>query len=302
MADPTTVPDLRLWLKADSLASTTTDVTSWSNSAPGFTSESFAQTTAARVPTYLASAVNGLPGVNFDGVDDGLNAPASMLDLFRNIGGATVFAVARHDEPATTGTATLTRVVICFSRDSSTGSARLIMSATESDASANNDSMRIGGRRLDADGFQASFTPNDTWMRTEPRIVTAGWEWSAAALRGYTDGKLLVENLAFQTAGLTPDTNSMSGTIGVQSNNTQEFFMGPICEILVYKRLVTAAERAEVHTYLSDRYAISVADYPTTTYRPVSTIAAGGWTTTSTGLHVALSDIDPLTVIKGSGV
>lgn len=40
----------------------------------------------------------------------------------------------------------------------------------------------------------------------------------------------------------------------------------------------------------------------TTTYRPTSTLAAGGWTTTAASLHGALSDENTTTIITGTGV
>ncbi len=36
---------------------------------------------------------------------------------------------------------------------------------------------------------------------------------------------------------------------------------GDIAEVISYTRVLTAAERAQVHTYLQNKYAIQVADY-----------------------------------------
>lgn len=310
MADPTTIPDLRLWLKADSLATTTTDVSSWSNSAPGFTTESVSQATAAKMPVYSASALNALPAVMFDGVDDMLVSSGALLDLFRNLGGATVFVVARSDAAATTGTAVVTEQIISFSSGGSAGAARLTQAATESSAAPNEDSLRVGGRRLDADSFDSSFSANDSWPRATWKVATGAWDWANAALRGYLNGTLSVEDLAFQTAGLTENTASLHGHVGAHTGGTSasgaEFLTGPIAEMLVYRRLLTAAERADVHSYLQDRYAITVSDYVASvalsTYRPTATTAAGGWTTAETSLHGALSDQLTTTHITGTGV
>lgn len=262
MANPTTVPDLRLWLKGDAgVTLSGSNVTSVANQAPGFTTETVAQATAAKQPTLLASAINGLPGFVFDGTDDSFSMSGALLDTFRNVGGGTIIVVARVDEPATTGTTTKQRNLVVFSTNASVNSARATLGATEANAAPQNESVRIGGRRLDGDSFDASFTPVDSWPRTVPKVVTGQFDWANAAARTYLDGTLSIEDLAFQTAGLTPDTASLGGTIGTHSNSTGEFFFGVITEILVYRRALSAKERSEVHTYLSDRYGITVSDY-----------------------------------------
>lgn len=284
MADPTTIPDLRLWLKADSIAAGTTSVSSWANSAPGFTAETVDQSVAAKQPVLNATAINGLPALGFDGTDDYFDMTGALLDIFRNLGGVTLFAVGMHDDPTTTSTTAHQSMNFLHQGKNGSTAARVSFAMMKSTAAAQEDSFRYGGRRLDADSFDHTATANDSWPRLEWKIATADVVWSASNLHLYLNGSLGAEDLAFQTDGLSSDTVASGGAIGAATSKTAEFVYGSIAEILVYRRSLTAEERAQVHVYLSDRYGIPVADRPVSTFpweglgsRPWKGFAAEKW-------------------------
>lgn len=91
-AGPTMPPtgDLTLWLRSD-LGVTTSDagVALWKDQSPG--ANDFAQADGKSQPTRVASGLNGLPLIQFDGLDDSLIGPTSSR--IRTASGVTVVAV-----------------------------------------------------------------------------------------------------------------------------------------------------------------------------------------------------------------
>ena len=56
------------------------------------------------------------------------------------------------------------------------------------------------------------------------------------------------------TAGLTT-------SIGAQGGTGLELMVGDIAELIVYDSVLSAANRATVHSYVQDKYGITVSDY-----------------------------------------
>jgi hypothetical protein len=88
----TTVNDLSLWLRAGSLAAGA--VSQWSDESGK--NNHFTQSSMSAQPVLVASGLNGLPAVDFDGVDDKLVGPKMSLVL--PAGDKTVFAVVTIDK------------------------------------------------------------------------------------------------------------------------------------------------------------------------------------------------------------
>jgi hypothetical protein len=174
------------------------------------------QGTAASQPKIVdgGSLVSG--GLEFDGVDDLLELSGSGLDIFKDVGYAQVFAVAKSSQ---TGT----------------GSGRLILATTAGSAAAryvladsptNSASYRIAGRRLDSDPFQ-TVTSNSPHGNLE-KILTGFLNYNDSEAYLYQNGTNVATDLNFQLAGNSSNTSSSLVEFG--SNG----FDGTIREIIVY--------------------------------------------------------------------
>lgn len=88
---PTNIPNLKVWLKADSLVLSDNDpVGTWTDSSGNSNSVTGVTTTR---PLYKASIKNSLPVVRFDGTDDFLISSAFGAALSQP---NTIFLVAKH--------------------------------------------------------------------------------------------------------------------------------------------------------------------------------------------------------------
>lgn len=246
MASPVNVPDLALRFRASDLTGADgSAVSSWASSVGTSTAS---QGGAAATPTLVKADANfnGKSSVNFDGVDDWLTLNGDALSFSSNVPGITGFAVARM-----TGTGTVARRFFTFSTTSS-GSTRASMDRGTA------DEWRMQGRRLDADSLQSQMSAPAS---ASPSVVTGVWDYANAKIHMYHNGGTRLDGVVFQTAGNTSATNSAACSIGASSSGGNSFFLGQIAEIIIYKRMLTASERAEVHSYIQDEYAITVSDY-----------------------------------------
>jgi len=93
--NPRNLPNLQLWLDATRIAQAdSTSVATWSDqSGNGYDAT---QGGSAARPTFIASGLNGLPVVRFDGTDDRLSIPSSTATFkFLHSDVSTVFIVAK---------------------------------------------------------------------------------------------------------------------------------------------------------------------------------------------------------------
>ena len=223
---PTDVPNLHTWYRADSIAQAdNTAVTSWTDSSGGgFT---MSQVNALKQPTLQTAEINGLPIVRFDGTADGLasSAPGNGVNQ-------TVIAVARASN--VTGIRTIR-------------GGQLQVTCNGGIPTAYSNSVNLlgastGGSIGTTNFVILTFTFNDT---------TGAWAWFR---NGTADG-----------SG-TNTTVSLTGTAlqaisGSDSTVSQEYWQGDIAEVISYTRVITAGERSNVHSYLQEKYGITVSDY-----------------------------------------
>jgi prepilin-type N-terminal cleavage/methylation domain-containing protein/prepilin-type processing-associated H-X9-DG protein len=95
------IPGMQMWLKSDAgLVMNGNGVATWQDQSGN--NRNFTQATAAQQPTVTQGAVNGLPALTFDGVDD-------HIDMASSITWGTVFIVANY-----TGGATFTKSYDCL--------------------------------------------------------------------------------------------------------------------------------------------------------------------------------------------
>src|SRR5262245_60152518 len=90
---PAKVPELKLWVRAESLTALTNNaaVSAWKDESGG--GRDLVQANASYRPTYKANVV-GLPGVSFDGVDDVLATASNVLVTDKHV----VMFVARPSQ------------------------------------------------------------------------------------------------------------------------------------------------------------------------------------------------------------
>jgi hypothetical protein len=198
-------------------------------------------TTAAR-PTYIASGLNGLPVVRFDGTDDNLALSGGALGMLRNVAGATVFLVVKYPANST--------AMFPFAIRTNATTPRIQMLQS----SANK--FQTAGRRLDAD---TTITLTSTQSVTTNAVIqTAFADYQNTILRQFINGTIDGENLSFQTSGNTSDTDSNAISIGATA--VPSFPLnGDIAEIIVYNRALNTSELSQVHRYLSRKWGIQLA-------------------------------------------
>jgi hypothetical protein len=239
---PNTIPNLQLWLDATRInQANNTAVSTWADqSGNGY--DATQSTTAAR-PTYIASGLNGLPVVRFDGTDDQMALGASALGMLRNVGGATIFVVVKYS------VGLITSPSLFFSTNISSASLRL---ETRQDL---NSKLGTRGRRLDADSVQG-VTSVQTTSTSSVIIHAAKVDYQNTLLQQFINGALDGQLTTYHTSGNTSDTNSNNIKVGTNNNS---FLNGDIAEIIVYNRDLNTSELAQVHRYLARKWGIALA-------------------------------------------
>jgi len=261
---PKSIAGLAAWFDASDLTTLsqtsdgTTPVTAdddpvayWKCKATG---TAITQTTDANRPLWKASsAIGSKPGLDFDGANDYLFATSGeLMQVARNVPGVTLFAVMRLDDLSTRG-------FWSFSVNAGTNQFRLRVSGAYSIASNN---WQVGGRRLDADTFQIINAA--TLTASEDYILRQTYDYANSDIFAHINGSPGASSTSFQTDGNSQDTDSAYVMLGSQFSsdaftNTAPSFNGIICEFIVYKRALTAAESARVEGYLSKKYGITLA-------------------------------------------
>lgn len=115
----------------------------------------------------------------------------------------------------------------------------------------------------------------------EPTDATANaWQVVSAALNGSTSA---IFHNGTQAVTGNAGTQGFTGTFHLgQRGDGQRRFQGDIAEVLIFNRVLTATERGSVHSYVQDRYGITVADYSGGT-GPTAAGYAGSGTLSTTG-------------------
>jgi hypothetical protein len=253
---PTNLPDLKLWLPADRInQANNTAVATWSDqSGNGY--DATQSTTAAR-PTYIASGLNGLPVVRFDGTDDTLSVPSSTATFkFLHSDVSTVFIVAKAGVVSDPG------VAYGFLH-TATGTSATGFYIRFTDISPTND--RIGHNIYFGTVGQtvvSNSTPINTFtanqfnflsVLSKPSDAVAA-ERSAISINGAVATQLNVQTNTPSTSNATNDL-----IIGGSISSTTPFLNGDIGEIIVYNRALNTSELAQVHKYLSMKWGITLA-------------------------------------------
>jgi hypothetical protein len=232
-ANPTAIPDLGLWLKADAGVTLVGDaVDVWADQSGN--GRNFSAPGATNRPAYSAT-LNGLPVLTFDGSTDYLQGNAATLDIARNVTGVTMIAVVKYGAGATQRSIGIS--------DNSMGARCLLgVSATQ---------WQTGGKRLNAD---IAVVISGGTVNTNYVVHTGILRYSVATAGIFINGASQVDT-AFQTAGNSQDLNSANTYVGCAANVTG-FLSGDIAELIVYRRAITPTERTQVENYLMQRWGI----------------------------------------------
>lgn len=167
----------------------------------------------------------------------------TKLNMFRNVGGGTVFLIIKYD------VTTLNSQSFFVSTTNSSPSRFLVGWQFAS------NKFQVGGRRLDTNSFQNVLST--TTATTNFYIQTGLIDYSNSDASVFINGKLENTNTSFQTNGLTSDTNSLQIILGNVGGS--EWFKGDVSEIIAFNRTLTTAEIRDVHYYLSAKYNINLA-------------------------------------------
>jgi hypothetical protein len=196
----------------------TTSVTDVSGNASQWNDKSgnswhFSQATSTQRPLIVASGLNSLRTLRFDGTDDILACGvAGSLDLFRNTGAGWSFAVAKK---MTTDGVDTERSIFFVSTNGV--SARFSHSIANAGAGGANKPA-TAARRLDADAFARLSGPSVPTVGSFHMFMnTQNWSTGAGTL--YVDGTSVASSPTLTSAGLTSNTASgLNLGIGAAAN------------------------------------------------------------------------------------
>jgi RHS repeat-associated protein len=209
---------LRLWLKADVGTNNGGGLVLWKDQS-GLNKNAYGSTSSSTFPTVVASGLNGMPVVRFDGGD--------LLDLTNFMSGAQageVIAVLRAPNAPTRND-----IPWCFG--TSTEGTLYYGSTTYDDFGS---SMSAGPYQVPDIMLRKEFHVYNTWSQPG--------EW-VNRMNGVVQKTRTVNAVAFRS-------NPILG----KRFNSSEYLLGDIAEILVYDRVLSATEREAAHFYLYRKY------------------------------------------------
>lgn len=224
------------------------DATSFTNSS-GFVSSitnkatALAWTEATNRPAYLATGLNGLPCMDFDGSNDRISSTDSALTaLFSSAGGYTIFYVANHDVA-----------------DSSCA-----VFGSGNTGTSSNSNTKYWGTNITGAGVWIAQCRNGAG--TSINVESSGGSNTANnVFEWYHSGtvvSLQVNGAAADPAAAAQNKNAVSANecaIGARPSSTYNAFHdGKVGELLIYSRELTTNERIDARRYLGLRWAISV--------------------------------------------
>lgn len=199
------------------------------------------QDTAAQQPTL--GSINGRTALDFDGSETMFGNTAAQ-SVARNTGELTMFVVCQNGALSFVGN---NGVVFATFIANATFQSR----ATINQAYNAGGVFRFGGRRLDADSVVNAIA---TTAATSPFVVTGVFHYAASDLFGYVNGTLEATETSFQTDGLTSDTD---GPVRLaRSEQTSDYYLGQVGEVLVYRAVLSDAERQKVEGYLAWKWGV----------------------------------------------
>lgn len=203
----------------------------------------FLQPTGSLQPLYSADAANGRPALWFDGSGPRMAAGASLLGLLNGAPGCTAFGVVRYGA---------TNAVHYWLMVSAAGDNTMRFGA----AGHSGGQYRSSHKRLDSE-TSANLTPG---TRNASAFViqeiTADPGADASSL--WADGVLQGSGAPFTSTGPYEAADSQEIALGRTAGGATFAMHGWVAEILVWRRVLDAEERAAVRAYLAGKYGIAL--------------------------------------------
>lgn len=239
------ITGLTLWLDSTSEKSFSTSeavdataISNWYdiNTQRTLTSNSVAQPTSGNRPLYTANAINGLPAVKFDGVDDYFikSGTGGFIDYI-DYNQMTVFLVEKF-----TGNSSNTSEFLCWN------------------ISGNSQSVLIGpwGGTLsfdyhDGSGGHLAYTlPNSFYNKTKLlTFLHNSSDYSEIRV----DGALASSSSSITTTVATSGSYDFYVGAYLPNGNYHKGYFG---ELIVYNRALTAEEKTSIEAYLKKKWGI----------------------------------------------
>ncbi len=233
---------LRLWVKSDELAYNHNDpVSLWPDRSGR--SHDLAQASAALRPLYVTNAVNGLPAVRFDGVNDALAGALGALDAPFTLVAVSRFALA--NQPAGNFD------YLLHIGDGNTPYGHVSVSRLSADY--------VAGR---GNSYYA-WLGNNATIPLGPALPGNAWQ-----ILGVTHGTNAPRHrVTLDGAAVTVDDYTQSlhldGAFELgrysQGSTAAHHLAGDLAEVLVYDRVLTPDEATRLDRLLKDRYGLNAA-------------------------------------------
>ncbi|HEY4417342.1 MAG TPA: LamG-like jellyroll fold domain-containing protein [Verrucomicrobiae bacterium] len=231
-----TPPTVAAWFKADAISSANGGgVAIWPDSSGrGF---SAIQTTVGQRPTYMTSALNGLPVVHFNGANNqilALNRP--IQDDF------TIFCVFRSSQGLSSGTQ--------FSESAGLVSANAAGVANDFGAG-----LFAGGQICAGAGNpDASISSAMGFNDGQSHVLTFKRTKSSGELDLYVDG-----NFVGRTTGNTASLNASAKLVLGAQQTLENYFSGDLAEVKMYSAALSDADQQTQETSLAQKWGVASA-------------------------------------------
>jgi len=207
-------------------------------------------------PLLRDQAINGLPAVRFDGVNDFLTFTLPVNGL----SGMTIFLVAANTQNQDAGPNYSERQALFWNETAYWGTVSL--SSFQS-----NVTMRFGTTQVSNGLFYA-----------RPSSVGSNFTLSTALKDGTTDSLYVNRTLVVSQGGKLSTIAGCRDTANLgRGYNDNTFFAGDIAEVLVYDRALNESERQSVEQYLDGKYGLTMPTPPQLTIEPVGARVRLSW-------------------------
>jgi hypothetical protein len=239
--DPSQLSGLIFWLDASNAGSITQsggNVSQWNDLSA--TGANFTQSTSIIQPAYVASAINGKPGIDFTGTKTMVNSTSLIGD---GTNPRTIIVVSSFSSYVGGAYAFL----MTFLGPSAGNSPQLLFS---NQAGYNNI---FFGAKLTGGAFGAVRTSADFGSFG---VYATGltYNGSGAGVGNYTFYK---SNVAKTTVAGADDTDTVAANcLGANDPGGGYSNTGPICEFMIYNRVLNSTELAQIQTYINGKYAL----------------------------------------------
>ena len=233
---PETVEGLMLWIEADAIGGVDDGdpVGTWVDKSGN--GRHATQSASVTRPTFRAGVANGMPGVEFDGIDAFMSVASLPIPS-----DTTIFVVATNTEQNSGGSVF-----------------RPILAASNDPFSPTGNGYGLGYRRSGASGFTAAIGDGTSQTNLNHLNASTGLAELHTFTKSGTSGTMYLNGseVASTVFNRTSGFHTGSYNLGRDINNTSRTYKGTILEIIVYNQTLTTAERTTIEAYLGIKYGL----------------------------------------------